>query len=94
VAGNCQDPAEPPESSRPSDPGNAGENDQKQPYQGKHRVPQPQSPGLKARVAKMVLDQPPGAPQPMPDTPGDAAPDFRGDQQALDRERCSHDDHR
>ena len=53
-----------------SDPGHAGQNDQEQPYEGKHRAPESKSKCLERGEANTVLDQPASAPQPLPDAPG------------------------
>ena len=57
-------------SSRRPDPGHAGQDEQSQPYKGKHRAPESKSRGLKRSAANMVLDQPATAPHPLPDAPG------------------------
>ena len=57
-------------SSRRRDPEHAGQDEQDQPYQGKHRAPESKLRGLGRSLANLVLDQPATAPHPLPDTPG------------------------
>ena len=70
-------------SSRRPDPPRAGHDEQDhQPYQGKHRAPESKSRGLGRSVATMVLDQSAAAPHPVPDTPASDSAEDRVDQQA------------
>jgi hypothetical protein len=64
------------------DPGHAGQDEQGQPYQGKHRAPESRSRALVRRVANMVLDQPTSAPQISPDVPGSGSSEVPSDQDA------------
>jgi hypothetical protein len=66
-------------SSRPSDPGHAGQNEQEQPYEGKHRAPESKPKRLERSEADVILDQLAGAPHPMPDALGHTASEVRGD---------------
>lgn len=66
-------------SSQRLDPGHAGQNEQGQPYEGKHRAPESRSRGLVRRVANMVLDQQATAPHQLPD-PASGNPEVPGDQ--------------
>jgi hypothetical protein len=67
-------------SSQRLDPGRAGQNEQSQPYEGKHRAPESRSWGLVRRVADMVLDQQSTAPHQLPDPPASGNPEVPGDQ--------------
>ena len=69
-------------SSRHLDPGHAGEDEQDQPYEGKHRAPEARSRVLEHGVANMTPDQPVIAPHPLPHTPGSDSSEVPGDQQA------------
>jgi hypothetical protein len=70
-------------SSRRPDLKPAGQDEQNQPYQGKHRAPESKSRRLKRSGANAIPVQPADAPHPLPDTPGQTAPEVRGDQQAV-----------
>jgi hypothetical protein len=74
-------------SSRPSDPGHAGQDERNRPYKGKHRAPESRFRGLKRSAANMGLDQPATAPDPLPDTPGSDGSEDRVDQQAANGEQ-------
>ena len=69
-------------SSRHLDPGNAGEDEQDQPYEGRHRAPEARSRVVEHGEANMVPDQPDIAPHPLPDTPGSVNSEVPGDEQA------------
>ena len=69
-------------SSRHLDPGHAGEDEQDQPYQGKHRAPESKLQGLGRSLANLVLDQRTTARHPLPDTPGSVNSEVPGDEQA------------
>ena len=69
-------------SSRRPDAAHAGQDEQGQPYKGKHRAPESKSRILKRGVANMVLDQSATAPDLLPDTPGSDSSEDRVDQQA------------
>jgi hypothetical protein len=69
-------------SSRRPDAAQAGQNDQDQPYKGKHRAPESKSRSLERSVANMVLDQPATASDPLPDAPESDSSEDRVDQQA------------
>ncbi len=62
------------------DPGHAGQNEQGQPYEGKHRAPESRSRGLVRRVANMVLDQQATATHQLPDPPASVNLEVPGDQ--------------
>jgi hypothetical protein len=62
------------------DPGHAGQDEQGQPYQGKHRAPESRSRGLVRRMADMVLDQQAAAPHRSPDVPESGSSEAPGDQ--------------
>lgn len=76
-------------SSRRLDPRHAGQDEQGQPYEGKHRAPEARSHGLRRSVARIVLGQPTApppqppdlSPQP-PDLSGSDSSEVPGDQQA------------
>ena len=69
-------------SSRRRDPEPAGQDEQDQPYQGKHRAPESKLQGLGRSLANLVLDQRTTARHPLPDTPGSDGSEDRVDQQA------------
>lgn len=69
-------------SSRRPDPEQAGQDQQGQPYQGKHRAPESKFRGLRRSVAKVLLDQQAATPHSLPDTPGSDSPEDRVDQPA------------
>jgi hypothetical protein len=69
-------------SSRRRDPEHAGQDEQDQPYQGKHRAPESKLRGLGRSLANLVLDQPATAPHPLPDAPESDSPEDPVDQQA------------
>ena len=77
-------------SSRRPDLKPAGQDEQNQPYQGKHRAPESKSRVLKRRAANTVLDQPASAPDPLPDTPGSDDSEDRVDQQAANGEQSAN----
>jgi len=58
----------------------AGQDEQDQPYEGKHRAPESKLWGLRRSLANMVLDQPSTARHPLPDTPGSDSSEDRVDQ--------------
>jgi hypothetical protein len=64
-------------SPEPSAPGQAGQNEQEKPYEGKHRAPESKFKRLELSEANTVLDQPASAPHPMPDAPGHTAAEVR-----------------
>ena len=66
-------------SSRPTDPGHADQDEQQQPYEGKHRAPESKSKRLERSEADMILDQPASTAHPMPDALGHGASEVRGD---------------
>jgi hypothetical protein len=74
-------------SSRRPDPGHAGQNEQGQPYEGKHRAPESRSRSLIRSVANLVLDQPATAPHQLPDVPDSDSSEVPGDQQATNGEQ-------
>ena len=59
-----------------------GQDEQNQPYKGKHRAPESKFRSLERSVVTMVLGQPATAPDPLPDTPGSDGSEDRVDQQA------------
>jgi hypothetical protein len=67
-------------SSQRLDPGHADQNEQGQPYEGKHRAPESKTRGLVRKVANMVLDQQATAPHQWPDPPASGNPEVPGDQ--------------
>ena len=70
-------------SSRRPDPEPAGQDEQDQPYQGKHRAPESKLRGLLGRsLANLVLDQPATAQHPLPGTPESDSSEDPVDQQA------------
>jgi hypothetical protein len=69
-------------SARRPDAEHAGQDEQDQPYEGRHRAPGWKSRSLKRGLPSMVLDQPATAPDPLPGTPGSDSPEDRVDQQA------------
>jgi hypothetical protein len=66
-------------SSGPPAPGQAGQNEQEKPYEGKHRAPDSRSKRLERSEANTVLDQPASAPHPMPEAPSHTASEVRCD---------------
>ena len=79
--------------SRRRDPGYAGQDEQGQPYQGKHRAPESKSWRRKRGVANIALEQPVTAPHPSPDTPGSASPEIPGDQQTANDQQAASGQH-
>jgi hypothetical protein len=69
-------------SSRRPDPEHAGQDEQDQPYQGKHRAPESKLQGLGRSLASLVLDRRTTARHPLPDTPGSDSSEDSVDQQA------------
>ena len=69
-------------SSRRTDAEHAHQDEQKQPYKGKHRAPESKFRSRERSVVTMVLGQPDTAPDRLPDTPGSDGSDDRVDQQA------------
>ena len=69
-------------SARRPDAERAGQDEQNQPYEGKHRAPESKFRRLQRSVASTLLDQPATAPDPLPGTPGSDSPEDRVDQQA------------
>ena len=76
-------------SSRHLDPAHAGEDEQDQPYEGKHRAPEARSRVLDHGVANLVPDQPAIAPHPLPDTPESDSSEVPGDEQADNDQQSS-----
>jgi hypothetical protein len=76
-------------SSRRPDPEPAGQDEQDQPYQGKHRAPESKLQGLGRSLANLVLDQRTTARHPLPDTPGSDSSEGPPDQQAADGQRSA-----
>jgi hypothetical protein len=76
-------------SSRRPDAERAGQDEQNQPYEGKHRAPESKSRSLERSVATMVLDQPATAPDPLPDAPGSDSSEDRVDQQAANGQQSA-----
>jgi hypothetical protein len=70
-------------SARRHDLERAGQDEQDQPYQGKHRAPESKSRRRERSGANAIPDQPADAPHPLPDTPGQTASEVRGDPQAV-----------
>ena len=77
-------------SSRRRDPEHAGQDEQDQPYQGKHRAPESKLRGLGRSLANLVLDQPATAPHPLPDAPESDSPEDPVDQQAANGQQSAH----
>ena len=77
-------------SSRRPDAEHAGQDEQSRPYKGKHRAPESKSRVLRRRAANTVLDQPAGAPDPLPDTAGSDDSEDRVDQQAANGEQSAN----
>jgi len=77
-------------SSRRPDPEPAGQDEQDQPYQGKHRAPESKLRGLGRSLANLVLDQPATAPHPLPDTPESDSSEDPVDQQAANGRQSAH----
>jgi hypothetical protein len=71
-------------SSRRTDAEYAGQDEQNQPYKGKHRAPESKFRSLERSVVNMVLGQPATSPDPLPDTPGSDSAEERVDQQCAD----------
>ena len=69
-------------STRRTDAEHPGQDEQNQPYKGKHRAPESKFRSLERSVVTMVLGQPATAPDPLPDTPGSDSSEDRVDQQA------------
>ena len=92
MAGSQQPPLEPPTSSRRPDPEHAGQDEQDQPYEGKHRAPESKFRSLRRSLANMVLDQPATARHPLPDAPGSDSSEDRVDEQAANDERAANDE--
>jgi hypothetical protein len=69
-------------SSRRTDAEHARQDEQDQPYKGKHRAPESRFRSLERSVANVVLDQPATAPDPLPGTPGSDSSEDHVDQQA------------
>jgi hypothetical protein len=69
-------------SARRPGPEHAGQDEKDQPYEGKHRAPEPKFRfrGLGRGIVNVVLDRPADA----PDTPGETASEVPGDQQTAD----------
>jgi hypothetical protein len=67
--------------SRRPDAEHAGQDEQHQPYAGRHRAPESKSRSLDRSVANMVLDQRATAPDPLPDTPESDSSEDRVDRQ-------------
>jgi len=61
------------------DPGHPAQDEQPQPYEGKHRAPEARSQGLRRSVARLVRGHPATAPQ-VPDPPGSSTQEDPGDQ--------------
>jgi hypothetical protein len=76
-------------SGRPN-PEHAGQDEQDQPYEGKHRAPPSKFWRLGRSVANTVLDQPATEPHPLPDTPGSDSSEDRADQQAGNDQQSSN----
>ena len=62
------------------DPGHPGQDEQSQPYEGKHRAPDARSRGLRRSVARIVRGQPTTEPPQLPDRPDSDGPEDPGDQ--------------
>jgi hypothetical protein len=77
-------------SSRRPDPEPAGQDEQDQPYQGKHRAPESKLQGLGRSLANLVLDQRTTARHPLPDTPGSDSSEGPPDQQAADGQQSAN----
>jgi hypothetical protein len=77
-------------SSRRPDAEHAGQDEQHQLYEGKHRAPELKSRSLERSVANMVLDQPATAPDPLPDTPESDSSEDRVDQQAASGQQSAN----
>jgi hypothetical protein len=77
-------------SSRRPDAEHAGQDEQHQPYKGRHRAPESKSRSLKRSVGNMVLDQPATAPDPSPDTPESDSSEDRVDQQAANDQQSAN----
>ena len=69
-------------SSRRTDAEYAGQDEQIQPYKGKHRAPESKFRSLERSVVNTVLGQLATAPDPLPDAPGSDGSEDRVDQQA------------
>jgi hypothetical protein len=76
-------------SSRRPDPEPAGQDEQDQPYQGKHRAPESKLQGLGRSLANLVLDQRTTARHPLPDTPGSDSSEGPPGQQAADGQQSA-----
>jgi hypothetical protein len=77
-------------SSRRPDAEHSGQDEQDQPYEGKHRAPESRSRSLERSVANMVLDQPATAPDPLPDTPESDSSEDRVDQQVANGQQSAN----
>lgn len=62
------------------DPGHPAQDEQPQPYEGKHRAPEARSQGLRRSVARIVHGHQAAAPPQLPDPPGSGTPEDPGDQ--------------
>ena len=77
-------------SSRRPDPERTGQDEQGQPYQGKHRAPESKLQGLGRSLANLVLDQRTTARHPLPDTPGSDSSEDPVDQQATNGQQSAN----
>jgi hypothetical protein len=68
-------------------PGPAGPDEPGQPYEGKHRAPEPRILGLRRSVARVVLGHPTAPPPRPPDRPEPDGPEVPNDQQDTDDQR-------
>jgi hypothetical protein len=68
-------------------PGPAGPDEPGQPYEGKHRAPEPRILGLRRSVARVVLGHPTAPPPQPPDRPEPDGPEVPHDQQDTDDQR-------
>ena len=71
-------------SSPRTDAEHAGQDEQNQPYKGKHRAPESKYRSRERSVVNMVLGQPVTAKDPLPDTPGSDSSEDHVDQQCAD----------
>jgi hypothetical protein len=81
-------------SGRRLDPGPAGHDEPGQPYEGKHRAPEPRLLGLRRSVARVVLGHPtapPPAPPQLPDPPDPPDPPGSEGSEVLDDQQVADD---
>ena len=78
-------------SSPRTDAEHAGQDEQNQPYKGKHRAPESKFRGLRRSVAKVLLDQQATTLHSLPETPGSDSSEDRVDQQAADDQQSANE---